>query len=223
MEGLFGIVWGRRYYSNRRGRTGKPAGDQGCSWKSAVFSVHNAASLAMAMAAIARSISRPRARLSPRYSCALSSASRGPNTIALSDGKRASCAAISAGRRGPRSHCTRQRGQESRSPRSITPRSAGAQRFGPVRLSIRTEVSRTITKWSAGHLLCAPCVVQPVHGRHPWLAGRESGEPVRQKPEAFPAVPARLAGPSVRRIRGSPRVQSRSWAKPVLPPPPGDG
>src|SRR6266446_2427053 len=66
----------------------------GMSWKSAAFTVQNSASWAIAQAAMAMSISRPRGRLIFLYTPAARSASAGPKGMASLDGNSASCASI---------------------------------------------------------------------------------------------------------------------------------
>src|ERR1039457_4245999 len=76
----------------------------GTSRKSALFSVQSRAPRTRAHAAIAKSASRVRARLTDRYRSALTMASSLSNEKADSDGNSDSCRTSSSARRGPRSH-----------------------------------------------------------------------------------------------------------------------
>ena len=99
----------------------------------------------MAQAAMAISNSRPRGRLSFRYSSAATSASAGPNGTASEAGNNASWSAISSAERGPLRHSKRTRQlNESLSPSRMSSRRRGADLLVPVRASINADVSKWI-------------------------------------------------------------------------------
>jgi hypothetical protein len=118
----------------------------GTSRKSAWFSVQSRASCTSAHAAIAKSISRVRARFTVRYRWALTRACSVSNGIADFEGTSDSCAASSSDSRGPRSHSYKTKaGNRISSPSATASRIAGAESFAPVRPSMSTDVSITIT------------------------------------------------------------------------------